>query len=578
MSNNKIILSGCIEQFKSQNELTTTDSETFELFALTQITKSYDLAFEDIHNSIVDGGNDGGIDSILVIVDDFIPESIEDVEEIKFSRKTNVEILISQCKKENSFKESEIDKLITTLPELFNLSNSEDALLIRFNPDVVERGLIARETWKRCSIAGGILKVKFNYCAYSETITVNDTFNDKVRQLKEIAQKHFVGAAIEYTNYSSEELLKLYQTQKKERLQLKFKETPLSTSYGNFGIGYVGTVKLADYKAFITDEDSSIREDLFESNIRHFQGLVDVNKKIKESIENPSNEDFWWLNNGITIIATNPSLVGTTLSMDNVQIVNGLQTSYSIFLNHDGNFDDVRSVLVKVIINEDKKTIDHIIASTNSQNPVSPSLLRATDDVQREIELFFLNSGYFYDRRKNYYKNQGKPAGRIFSIQTAAQVIESIIFNNPHSARSKPTSLIKEDSAYHRIFNPSHDYKAYLVCCLLYKRIVELWGNIEDRGIKNKLANFKLHLTRIAASFLTHKRVVGIKELVNIEPELLDEQIFNDCTTFLTESLDIYQQENRGTNLINMAKTKSFTDALISRLNDQLKLLKNYDI
>jgi hypothetical protein len=267
MSNNKIILSGCIDQYKSQNELTTTDSETFELFALTQITKSIDLAFEDIQNSIVDGGNDGGIDSILVIIDDFIPESIEDIEEIKFSRKTNVEILISQCKRENSFKESAIDKLITTLPELFNLSSSEDALLIRFNPDVVEKGLIARETWKKCSIAGGILKVKFNYCAYSENVTVNDSFIDKVRQLKETAKSHFVGAEIEYTNYSSEELLKLYQTQKKERLQLKYKETPLSTSYDTFGIGYVGTVKLADYKTFLTDDDLSIREDLFESNM-----------------------------------------------------------------------------------------------------------------------------------------------------------------------------------------------------------------------------------------------------------------------------------------------------------------------
>lgn len=134
ISNNKIILSGCINQYKTQNELTTTDGETYELFALTQISKSNDLAFEDIQNSIVDGGNDGGIDSILVIIDDFVPESIEDIEEIKFSRKTNVEILISQCKRENSFKESVIDKLITTLPELFNLSSSEDALLIRFNP------------------------------------------------------------------------------------------------------------------------------------------------------------------------------------------------------------------------------------------------------------------------------------------------------------------------------------------------------------------------------------------------------------------------------------------------------------
>ena len=566
MSNNKIILNGCIEQYKNENELSTNDGETFELFSLAQITKSLDLAYENIQASIVDGGNDGGIDSIVIIVDDFIPETIDDLDDFKFSRKSIVSIIISQCKKENSFKESAIDKLITTLPELFNLEKSEDALLIRFNSNLVEKGIIAREAWKRCSIGGGQLNISFNYCTNAENIEINGTFKEKIKQLKLLAQNHFVGALISYSNFSSEELLKLYQTQKNERLQLVYKETPLSTSFSTYGIGYVGTVKLGNFKHFITDEDLSIREDIFESNIRHFQGLVDVNKKIKESIENPNNEDFWWLNNGITIIATNPSLVGTTLSVDNVQIVNGLQTSYSIYLNHDGNTEDIRSVLVKVIINEDKKTIDHIIASTNSQNPVSPALLRATDDVQREIELFFLNSGYFYDRRKNYYKNQGKPAGRIFSIQTTAQAMETILFSNPHSARSKPTSLIKDDGTYNKIFNQKINYNAYLISSLLCKRVVEFWGNIEEKDIKNKLTNFKLHIARTAASILLGKSTINTSDLTSIDLNEFDFDKFTECCELLIDSIDSYQAENLNSNLINMAKAKGLTEALINKL------------
>src|SRR5690606_28886222 len=176
MSNNKIILNGCIERFKSENELSTNDSETFELFSLTQITKTFDLSFEVIQSSIVDGGNDGGIDSIIVIIDDFVPESIDDLDDIKFTRKTSVTLLISQCKKENSFKESALDKLITSLPELFSLEKSIDALLVRFNPDLVEKGLVARESWKRCSVGGGQLNIKFNYCTNSESVEVNGSF------------------------------------------------------------------------------------------------------------------------------------------------------------------------------------------------------------------------------------------------------------------------------------------------------------------------------------------------------------------------------------------------------------------
>ncbi|WP_201501862.1 hypothetical protein [Psychrobacter cibarius] len=39
MSNNKIILDGCIKAFKESNEIDLSDSEVFEIFALTQVHK-----------------------------------------------------------------------------------------------------------------------------------------------------------------------------------------------------------------------------------------------------------------------------------------------------------------------------------------------------------------------------------------------------------------------------------------------------------------------------------------------------------------------------------------------------------
>lgn len=53
MSNNRIILEGCLNQFKILNEIELIDSEIFELFSLAQITKIYDLSYENIMNSIV---------------------------------------------------------------------------------------------------------------------------------------------------------------------------------------------------------------------------------------------------------------------------------------------------------------------------------------------------------------------------------------------------------------------------------------------------------------------------------------------------------------------------------------------
>jgi hypothetical protein len=222
--------------------------------------------------------------------------------------------------------------------------------------------------------------------------------------------------------------------------------------------------------------------------------------------------------------------------------------------------------LVKVIITEDKETIDGIIASTNSQNPVSPALLRATDNIQRNLELFFFNSGFYYDRRKNYYKNQGKPASKIFSIQAAAQAIETIIYSTPHTARSQPTSLIKEDATYNRIFNPSKDFKVYLDCCLLVKKISEFCSLISDNDLKNKLANFKLHLARIAASEILGKAQYNLEDLKRLSLGNFDSDLFNNCIAILQESISEYQTENPVANLINMAKTKGLTDKIVEKL------------
>lgn len=566
MSNNRIILEGCLSQFKTSNEIDLRDSEIFELFSLTQTTKGFDLSFENVLNSIVDGGNDGGIDSIIILIDDEVIESIDELTDYTFSNKTNCRIIISQCKKENSFKEAPLDKLITTLPELFDLEKNETALLTRFNADLVTLALLVNNVWQKTAIGGGKIYIDFTYACNASEIEINGAFNSKVDQLKTLTKQIFSNENITYSNYSCAELLKLYQTHKTNRLTLEFKEQPLSTSYKEFGIGYVGMVKLADYKSFLTAETLEIRDDLFESNIRHFQGDVDVNKKIKTTIENIEEKDFWWLNNGITIIAEAPNQVGKKLAIENVQIVNGLQTSYSIFNSHNGDITDERSVLVKVIINSNKETIDNIIASTNSQNPVSATLLRATEATQRNLEIFFFNKGYFYDRRKNYYKNQGKPASKIFSIQYTAQAIRSIVFNDPHSARAKPTSLLKDDKTYNQIFDPLKNYEGYLNCCLINKKSHDFWLNISDSVKKGITANFKLHLAWLSSKITLSKNLITFEELSGFNLASFDQTKFDEGLDFLISLIQEFQTLNPSSNLINMAKSGDFTKFMTDKL------------
>lgn len=554
-NNSTIILNGCIEKFKSENDLTLNESEVFELFSLSQILKNEDVSFENLMDSITDGGQDGGIDSIVLLHNG---EYIDDDSEYKCKSSSVTRLIITQCKTEKTFKESSIDKLVSTFPILFNLDANEDNLQKRFNPQIIDKINVFKDLWTKTIVGGGKIEVSVNYACMANDIEISSSFKSKREQLKVMCKELFSTDKVVFNCYSSKELLSLFQTHKKNRSTIVFKDTPLSVNYGEDGLGYIGLVKLSDYRDFLLLEDGSINDELFESNVRHFQGKVDVNNKIKNTLENISDRDFWWLNNGITIIAEEPTQLSKKLTIENVQIVNGLQTSYSIYNLEEVKDEDDRSVLVKVIISNNKEITDDIIEATNYQNAVSPGLLRATDEIQKEIELFFLQNGYFYDRRKNYYKNQGKPGNKIFSIPFLAQSIKSIILQDPHTARQSPTSLLKTNM-YDTIFKTQDNFGAYLNCCLITSKIHHAILNLNDKQRKNKLVNFKLHISMIATCFFFNHLEYNVDDISHINISNFSDQIIEKAFLKTDDLIESYQKDNPNSNLSNMAKSSDFT-------------------
>lgn len=563
-NNSTTIIKGCINKFKEENDLKSKDSEIFELFSLSQIMKNEDITFENIMDSITDGGNDGGIDSIIILHDgDYIEEDTE----YKCKQSSVLKLMITQCKTENTFKENVIDKLLSTFPILFNLDAIDEDLAKRFNPQIINKRNILTKIWTDTCIGGGKIEVEINYACLANDFEVVPAFESKQEQLKKLCKDLFSTDEIQFKCYSSKDLLSLYRTHKRHRSQIVFKDMPLSVSYGDSGFGYIGLVKLIDYKSFLTLDDK-INEELFESNIRHFQGNVDVNNKIRKTLENIFDRDFWWLNNGITIIAENPTPRSKILVIENAQIVNGLQTSYSIFNLGNINNDDERSVLVKVIICNNKDITDNIIEATNYQNAVSPGLLRATDDIQKDIEMYFLQHGYYYDRRKNYYKNQGKPGNKIFGIQFLAQAIKAIILKDPHSARATPTSLLKTESSYKSIFKKRDDYKAYLNCCLIFSRTYHAILNIDDKSLKNNIINFKYHIALLTTVMvLGNKFNYTMEDISNIDITNVDDNIMNKAIMKMEKLINSYKETHPQNNLINVAKSSEFT----TFIKDELK-------
>jgi hypothetical protein len=569
--NNTIILENCISQFKNSNELEhLSDHDVFALFAMLQITKDFDPTNSDIDESMVDGEQDGGIDSIIISVNDQFISTSNELEDISFTSHTNVQIVISQLKFQNSFAESVLDKLHISVVHLLNLELDENALLRRFNPKLVDKAMLLREVWFACTSNGGTLSITFVYATKANEISGNSAFQSKEEQLVDVTKDMTNQGNVEFLKFSSKEIMELYQRPQKTTLDLKFKENPTPVQFLDKEYGYVGVVSLKDYYNFIVSEERRIKEQIFESNVRHFQGNVDVNRKIQDTLRSDFSRDFWWLNNGITIIASDCRTIGKALYLEGVQIVNGLQTSFLVANHYDrDNAEDSRAILVKVVVTKDRETIDKIISASNSQTPVSPSILRATEDIQRRLELYFASQGYWYDRRKNYYKNLGKPTRRIFNIQGTAQAIEAVLHGNPSAARSTPTGLVKSDKSYARIFDPNTDFKAYLNCSLLHQKVTDFIKTM-PKDDKNKARNFSYHLARILASIATQVASPACSDMAAID---VDSAHVEGAYALFLALLKKYQVSNPDENIINIAKSKKFADELNGGLERQFPTL-----
>ena len=78
------------------------------------------------------------------------------------------------------------------------------------------------------------------------------------------------------------------------------------------------------------------------------------------------------------------------------------------------------------------------------------------------FEDFLKSNGYYYDRKKNYYKNHGMPVSKIISISYMAQAMMAIMLLKPDSARARPSTLINSDVEYRKIFSLDKPIDIYL--------------------------------------------------------------------------------------------------------------------
>ncbi|TDC38343.1 hypothetical protein E1211_07185 [Micromonospora sp. 15K316] len=546
--NEVLLLEARLQQRKKETHPNASDDEYFLLNAVDTILRPYGLSYQQIEDGIVEGSDDGGIDAVYTF---YNGELVEDDSDPGGRDNPQIELEIIQAKNERGFKEVALQKLIDHLPLLLRLEENP-ALRLEFNERVLERFAIFRALFVRASDRFPDLTVRVRYVTKSVE-EPNEKVLLKAERVKKEIKEEFSVAAPEIDFVGAGSLNARARQRVAAVLELRVSEGPINAEMG----GLVCLVSLADYYKFITDEEGKLRGEIFEENVRGFEGATAINKAIAESLKqgNESLADFWWLNNGVTILAKRLQPNGKKLKIEDPQIVNGHQTSRTIFqhfhtiaLKSQGSSDnDNRQLLVRVIQAANESLAAQIIKATNSQNRVSVASLRATEPFQRDIEEFFGKHGLYYERKKNYYKNQTKPRAKIVEVLELAQAVASIALHAPDSARARPSALVR-DGEYQRVFNSKAHFASYLNCISLMKRVDEYLAASHSDMTRPDRLNVRFHLARSVAAFALSTAKPRMTGIAKLKPELLSLEKIGDVFEWLMETHSVVRESSKASN------------------------------
>ncbi|MEV6390251.1 AIPR family protein [Nocardia xishanensis] len=542
-SNEVVLLNQRLSHRKQQTYPELSNNEYFLISSIDTVLRARGLSSRQIEDGIVEGADDGGIDAVYLFVNG---QLVEDVSDIGKGDDPRCELEIFQVKEERGFKEVVLQKLMDHLPELLQLE-APRTLPTEFNPRILERLETFRNTYFELADKFPELAIRIRYVTKSaeaphEKVTV------KSGRLKARVRESFSHAEVTVDMIGAAQLNAMARQRKASTLALRVTEGPISPEKG----GLVCLVSLEDYFRFITNEDGSLRDGIFEDNVRDYEGDTVINKEITESLRqgNTSSADFWWLNNGVTILGKKVQPANKHVTIEDPQIVNGLQTSRSVYQHfaapsrRNGEHattnrpegSDSRHILIRVIEPPDESLSSQIIKATNSQNRVSAASLRAAEPFQRDIEEFFHQRGHYYERRKNHYKNMGKPRTQIVEVQELAQAVGSILLQQPDTARGRPASLVR-GKLYDKVFNQtSTPLAAYWNCFLVMKRMDNFLVTRDGTAARHDRSNIRFHLARAACAFALRSSRPRANMVAKMRMEVFTDDFLQEVLKWLLEA------------------------------------------
>ena len=353
---------------------------------------------------------------------------------------------------------------------------------------------------------------------------------------------------------------------------------------------------------------------LFEENIREYLGGTSgINKAIITTLKDEEERgNFFYYNNGVTVICQSAKADSKTVKITNPQIVNGCQTVNSIAealknsKDINKEFENVY-VMVKILVididaNEFNNFYRDVVKYTNSQNSINEKVFGATLQPFFTIQKKLKNYGFLLNVKqsdkyqfKKYYKDK-KELGELLNkaksnisigfltikriqdiqipLETLIQIIGAFMKDAYFSYTKKSYLLKPTNKEYYQNFSTRigefFTTESMVKIIILYKR-----AEIDKRISDDRKTPSPYYLLNFIGYDLTRKQIDKQIFLKNISPDEID--IIYDRYKTLSQKYFIAFKEEYNMEYNQMVKQKIDIKLMDKMLDNHFNAMKEYN-
>lgn len=233
---------------------------------------------------------------------------------------------------------------------------------------------------------------------------------------------------------------------------------------------------------------------LFRKNVRQSLGSGNkVNKGIARTLRNHP-EEFFFLHNGVTAICSSIKIEGNTMSVKELNVVNGCQSLNTIF-NCSESVRKVSDAYIMFRFYEiaDSERADNISTCTNSQSAVKARDLRSNDkyvlSMKKAYEQHYTD-GYFITKRGETADPAKYNTAHVVDLTSLGK--QMIAWHSQRPTMSYSESRIF-DKYFEQLFHREYSPEKIQALSELYQAVYKNWSNDNPLGLNESLMALKAY-------------------------------------------------------------------------------------